>query len=218
MPGLHRVGCRLAVVAVALITLLTVKAQAHPHVWIDLSSSLRFNDEAKIDTLVVDWLFDDFYSAFVLEDINRGGENRDEALVALARENLNNLREYGYFVDVRIDGVRQEIEDVGSFETAVRGDRLWMRFELTLPDPVDPRAHDVAYSIYDPTYYIEILHLEGDVVTLYGERSSGCLALIEPANPTVETVALAASLDKTDKAPDTLGRLFAETVEVICQN
>ncbi len=181
-----------------------------------MSSSVTFDHQSRIRSIVVDWLFDDFYTAFVVEDINRVGEPLDDALASLAKENLSNLKEYGYFVDVQVDDQRQKVEFTGHFETEIRDDRLWLRFEIALPEPVDPRRQTVSYAVYDPTYYIEILHLEGDVVTLRSEKPSGCFASIVPATPTGATIAMAAALDQNEKAPDTLGLLFAETVEILC--
>ena len=54
------------------------------------------------------------------------------------------------------------------------------------------------------------------MVTLRGEKPSGCFASIVPATPTGATIAMAAALDQNEKAPDTLGLLFAETVEILC--
>tara|TARA_A100001037_G_scaffold300405_2_gene327889 strand:+ start:6327 stop:6911 length:585 start_codon:yes stop_codon:yes gene_type:complete len=193
-----------------------MESRAHPHAWIDMSSSVTFDRQSRIRSIVVDWLFDDFYTAFVVEDINRVGEPLDDALASLAKENLSNLKEYGYFVDVQVDDQRQKVEFTGHFETEIRDDRLWLRFEIALPEPVDPHRQTVSYAVYDPTYYIEILHLEGDVVTLRGEKPSGCFASIVPATPTGATIAMAAALDQNEKAPDTLGLLFAETVEILC--
>ena len=205
-------------VAICLSTagLLSTDSRAHPHAWIDMSTSLTFNGEARISSIVVDWLFDDFYTAFVVEDINRAGESIDQALTSLAEENLRSLKEYQYFTDVRVDGKRQHVEYNGHFETEIRQDRLWLRFKIALPQPVDPRQQSVTYAVYDPTYYIEILHLEGDVVALRGERSRGCFANILPATPTGATIAMAAALDQNVKAPNTLGQMFADTVEILC--
>jgi ABC-type uncharacterized transport system substrate-binding protein len=181
-----------------------------------MSTSLTFNGEARISSIVVDWLFDDFYTAFVVEDINRAGESIDQALTSLAEENLRSLKEYQYFTDVRVDGKRQHVEYTGHFQTEIRQGRLWLRFVITFHEPVDPRQHNITYAVYDPTYYIEILHLEGDVVTLNGEKPGGCFASILPATPSGATIAMAAALDKNVKAPDTLGQMFADTVEILC--
>jgi len=205
-------------VAICLSTagLLSTDSRAHPHAWIDMSTSLTFDSKARISSIFVDWLFDDFYTAFVVEDINRAGESIGQALTSLAEENLSSLKEYHYFTDVQVDGKRQHVEYTGYFKTEIRQDRLWLRFEITFPKPLDPRQHNITYAVYDPTYYIEILHLEGDVVTLNGERPGGCFASILPATPTGATVAMAAALDQNMKAPDTLGRMFADTVEILC--
>jgi len=52
-----------------VLTLAIKPVQAHPHSWIDLETALIFNKDGKIKGLWVGWLFDDYYSAFTLEEI-----------------------------------------------------------------------------------------------------------------------------------------------------
>jgi ABC-type uncharacterized transport system substrate-binding protein len=206
----------LIVIAVMTAILSRGPAEAHPHAWIDLRSEIIFASDGRIVSLYFDWLFDDFYTEFILEDIKRVGEATDVALRDLARENLKNLSAFDYFTVVRADGVRQEFAAVERFETAVRGNRLWMRFELRLTVPVDPRRQEVIYTVFDPTYYIEMLHLEGDVIQVNGAAGAGCDAVIIPPVPTPETIANAAALDRTQSGGNSLGEAFAELVAVRC--
>lgn len=193
-----------------------VPAGAHPHGWIDLQSTVIFDGDGRIAALQLDWLFDEFYSAFVLADIAANGQPRDETLRQMAGQDIENLREYGYFSDVRVDDVRVDTATVEEFDAGLRDDRLWLRFTVPLQQPVDPRSHAVKFAIYDPTYFIAILHVEDAPVVLTGTGAEGCHSRIIQPTPSLDAIGLAAALDRTQTSDDTLGEVFAEWVRVRC--
>ena len=72
------------------------------------------------------------------------------------------------------------------------------------------------YAIYDPTYYIEMVHAETDQAITLVNAPGGCRAAMKQPNPDPEQIMLAASLDRTQSAGDGLGRFFAEDVSLTC--
>ncbi|WP_240035766.1 DUF1007 family protein [Hwanghaeella grinnelliae] len=189
---------------------------AHPHAWIDLRSGVILNAEGKVEALTLEWRFDEFYSAFVLEDIARAGEVTDEALETLVQENMVSLRDYNYFVEAQYDGKPVALGDARDGTMVEKDKRLVMRFVVTLAEPVDPKTHEFEYAVYDPSYYVEILHVENDLVTVAGPGAGECLATINAPAPDAEAAGLAASLGKNEQGPSGIGRLFAEVVAVTC--
>ena len=203
--------------ALALLTAPAGGALAHPHAWIDLRSTVILDDQGRAVAIEQEWLFDEFYSMFVMDGLVEGENAEVGSLMELARRNLENLREYDYFTTVRAGGEKVALETVEDYESEMRGARLWMRFVVPLARPVDPRGDPLEFSVYDPTYYIEMLHLEGDVVAFRGAESGGCYGEIVPPDPDPETVALAQALDRNAQADSSLGRIFAEQVRVACR-
>jgi len=196
------------------------RVQAHPHSWIDLETSLIFNDEGKVIGLWQGWLFDDFYSAFTLEGMkpDNDGKYDTKALNELAETNLENLSEYSYFTFIKIDGKKGNYQKVKDYKTFVEGNRLWMEFSVMLNEPVDPKAHAINYSVYDPTYYVEILHAEGgDPIQLTGAGSQGCGYEMKKPEPPKEMSLMAAAMDRNQSAGDGLGVYFSEQVEISCR-
>ncbi len=191
-------------------------AFAHPHAWIDLRSRVLLDDEGRVKALELAWLFDDYYTVLVAEELGLGGTPSEDYLDDIAKRNLTNLRDYDYFTAVTYDGKRQRIGDVTRYETEVHDGRLWMRFEVPLEQPIDPKAGEVTFSVYDPTYWIEVLHLEAEPILFSGQGAESCLGEIIQPNPTIEQVTLANALDKDETAGDGLGELFAEKVVVSC--
>ena len=192
-------------------------AAGHPHAWIELRSTVVLDAAGHVTAIEQQWLFDQFYTVFATEELSGAAGTRAEALKALASSNLQNLRPYDYFTEVRSGGAKIAFGTVSEFESELREGRLWMRFVVPLATPVDPTERALAFAVFDPTYYIEILHMQGDVVAFHGAGASGCVGRIVPANPTTEAVLLAQVMDR-DAPPDaTLGSVFAERVEVTCR-
>jgi ABC-type uncharacterized transport system substrate-binding protein len=191
------------------------ESAGHPHAWIDLKTAILVDDTGRVTGVREDWLFDDFYTAFVLEEV--GGTITREALLDLAARNLTNLKEYSYFTFFEIDGVQPAYRPVTQFDSEMRDDRLSMQFTVSLVQPADPRTARISYAVYDPTYYVEVLHAEaGDAVRFSGTPPKPCHLRLEKAKPSVEDVAFAAALDQTQSAGDGLGVLFAERVHIDC--
>lgn len=206
---------RLLVLAI-LVVVGAVSAHAHPHAWIDLRSKVLLDDDGKIRALQLDWFFDDYYTVAIADEIDVADQVPDSFWTEVTAKNLANLAEYDYFTVVEADGAPVALGEVSRYEGGLRDSRMWMRFEVPLAEPIDPRSKAVTFSVYDPTYYIEIVHVEGDVVTFDGRGGDRCLAEIVQPNPTLEQVSLAAALDKDESAGDELGELFAETVVLRC--
>ncbi|MDA0785842.1 MAG: DUF1007 family protein, partial [Proteobacteria bacterium] len=127
-------------------------ALAHPHAWIDLRSTVVLDADGRVIAIEQEWLFDQFYTVFVTEELSGAAGTRAEALKALARSNLQNLRSYDYFTEVRSGGAKVALGTVSEFESELREGRLWMRFVVPLATPVDPTERALAFAIFDPTY------------------------------------------------------------------
>ena len=208
----------------ALASVLTVllgfsgSGQAHPHAWIDLRSTVVLDQDSKITGIRVHWIFDEFYTLFTLEviDPDRDGIAEPALVRELAKENLKNLAAYSYFTYVEADGQQPEYGPIVDYDSYLEGDNLIMEFVVPLVEPVDPTAQVFSYAVYDPTYYIEIFHIEGYTVNADGPMPAGCVLELEAPNPNPEIVSFAASLDKTESGGDGLGTFFAERVHLRC--
>jgi ABC-type uncharacterized transport system substrate-binding protein len=222
MPDLLRRRSGLAATAL-LCLLMSGLAQAHPHGWIDLRMRLVVDDEGLLTGLHQSWRMDPFYSLVILEELGHaGGEGGLEAaLDQLGGEIRDNLVPYGYYTELTLAGKKLGFEAVNDYTVLERGGRVEFIFLLPLAEPLPLAGQTLRYQVFDPTYYIEMVHEEegnrpaSDALLVGGGLE--CETRIEQADPDPEKVMRAAMLDVTDEAEPGLGRHFAETGEVTCR-
>ena len=208
----------LASAAALVILFASSPNTAHPHAWIDLTSTVIFDESGWVTGLRLVWVFDDFYTLFVLEgfDIDGDGKVEPERLRELAATNLRNLSEYSYFTFVQSDDQPVAVGTVTDFDTLMRKGRLVLSFTVPLAEALDPAAASVSYAVYDPTYYIEVLHVGSASIVMEGQAAERCsFALIEPS-PSLEAIAGAAALDRNQPVSQGLGAFFAQRIELTC--
>lgn len=194
---------------------------AHPHGWIDLNVRVVTDDQGVVSALHQTWQMDPFYSLVVFEELQQvPGADLAQGLDQLGSEIRNNLAQQHYFTEVRIDGKRQSLGEVTEYTALERDGRLTFMFILPLSSPQPLAGHTLEYQVFDPTYYLEVVHDEEDgspseqALILNGEPS--CELTILPANPDPELVMQAALLDVDEQGEPGLGRHFAETGRVVC--
>lgn len=211
---------RIALIGLTVLTALAgavTTARAHPHVWIDLRTTVVLDDAGRVTAIGQEWLFDPLYSAYAIGGADPATDQGREVLADLVADSMKNLREYDYFMRVRSDGQRLDFDAVTDYSAGMRGDRLLYRFILPLAEAIDPVAHALDVAVFDPTYYIEMLHLEGDVVAFEGANPGGCMARVIAPTPDMDAIVLAQSMDRKATPDDTLGAQFAETVIITCE-
>lgn len=203
----------------SFLGLNTPLAHAHPHVWVDMKSAPIFNEKGEMSGLTLTWLFGDFYSAFIMSEIPKeaDGKPSQTALMELAKGNLANLADYNYYTNIQADNLDIGIKPVTSFTTGTSDHRLWMKFQVDFKTAVNPIEKEVRYAVYDPSYYIEILHdNKAQALLIDDQNKERCSVSLVPPSPPEEMSMMALSLDKNQKANDGLGAYFAEWVTLSC--
>lgn len=203
-----------------LAAILPSAASAHPHAWIDLTVHVVFDDKGQVTALKEEWLFDEYYTAFALEALGKSADdNLTEAdFHQMVGQTMASLQEWKYFTrlyagDKEIAGAKAEAA-AGHMEKG----RWVLRFTLPLAKPLAPGDKGFTYSIYDPSYYIEMLHKDAKGAIVLDNAPTGCKARKARPEPDFEALSLAAAADMA--RPDenaTLGALFAEKVTITCK-
>jgi ABC-type uncharacterized transport system substrate-binding protein len=202
-----------------VLLLLTGSIQAHPHVWIDLRVSPQVNEQGQITALRQAWRFDPFYSLVLIEELEKGGpeEEKDQRMDQLALEVVQNLENFDFFTRVTAAGQHQAFESVIEYNLMQVGRRIEFSFVLPLKKPVALQGERLQYQVYDPSYYIEILHSSGRELDTQ-QLPATCKVDIQEPSPPGDLVEKALALDKDEVPEDPrLGEYFAETVNLDCQ-
>lgn len=194
------------------------QALAHPHAFVDVRIEVLFDQEGRVSALRQHWLFDEFYTAFATDGLDGDGDGKPDAdaLQKLAELNLKNLSEFNYFTITRTSDDSQDFETATDISSIMKASRLEMTFTLPLEEPLDANQQPVTYAVFDPTYYVEMLHAESDEAIRLDGAPDGCGYSLKKPAPDPDMVAFAASLDKTQSGGNDLGLIFAEQVTLSC--
>lgn len=224
-PGRYRHWARCLSVVLSLLIVVTVElalprhGQAHPHVWIDALTEVVFDDNGRFSGVRVYWVFDEFYSTYAIEglDSNDNGELEPNELAPLAADNVRNLKEFGYFTWVKVNGKAAAFGDVTDYGLRYVNNRLALWFLLPLLTPVDPQKAQVSFSLYDPTYYISIELVGNAPIRTTGTVPSGCNFKIDAAEGSEDNRTLSESFFQSlDPSTTTFGAQFAPNIRIMC--
>jgi len=125
---------------------------AHPHM--SLESRVEFEYSGAACTgFWLDWTFDPYFSAAIIQEHDRDGDGHFSAAEAATVQEraFSNLRKYGYFVYLRSGKIRRQPQEVRRFSPEIRGDLLAYRFYIDLSG--QGYGRDFSMAIFDPTYY-----------------------------------------------------------------
>jgi ABC-type uncharacterized transport system substrate-binding protein len=145
-PILRRLG--VSVLALVALVGAAADAGAHPHVWIDTVATFVF-DRDKVVSIKLEWTFDEFFSESLLYGIHpkKKGTLDAREIKELYEKDFANLKNYDYFIHLRLGGKKLPVREVSDFSAAVLNGRVVYRFTVRLPSPVDPVATAVALSV-----------------------------------------------------------------------
>ena len=199
-------------------------AQAHPHVWIDMQSSIVFTDDGLIKGVDVEWTFDDGYTQMALDglDVDGDGMYSQDELAPLTKENIESLKDYEYFTVMRANGEQQKIGEVTDAGQIWSNNKLTLHFQVPLVKPIDPRKEQFMLKVYDPEFFIDLEYPTDDAVDVTGKIPPSCKLVVKPVPTDAELDQTRTMLStkgkdwKPDNAED-FGALFAQAVSVACK-
>jgi ABC-type uncharacterized transport system substrate-binding protein len=92
-----------AAFSVAAMLSVSQTAQAHPHIWVTVETTVQF-DKGTVTGIRHRWLFDEYYSTMAIQglDTNNDGIYDRKELAELAKINIDGLKEMGYFTSAKL--------------------------------------------------------------------------------------------------------------------
>jgi len=188
-------------------------AQAHPHVWITASSELIYAADGSITGVRHAWTFDDMFSTYALQGIEtktKGVYSREQ-LAPLAKDNVENLKEFGFFTFAKADGKKQKFEEPVDYFLEYKDSALTLHITLPLKAPVKPKQ--LALDIFDTSFFIYFKFEDKDPVKLVGAPETCQLKVQRPGEADAKklTEEMIASGDQSK-----YGAIYANKILVTC--
>lgn len=207
----------LRLAGLSFLLLVPASPQAHPHIFVETGLRLLLDAEGRLEAVEVTWLYDDFYSLLIFEDLaldnDADGVLNTAELEALQGFDLN--WDPGFAGDLYVAKQSQNIPLLPPrhLQTEVRDGRILSRHRRDLRDPVD--ADGLVLRAYDPTYYTAYTVNQGVHV------DGRCRVDITPpdldrAYTLVEELLYAMPADQAEAAYPEVGEAFADTVRLTC--
>jgi ABC-type uncharacterized transport system substrate-binding protein len=195
------------------LSLAALPAQAHPHVWITATSELVYAPDGSITGVRHAWTFDDMFTTYALQGIETKtkGVYTREQLGPLAKDNVENLKEFGFFTFAKADGKKQKFEEPTDYFLEYKDSELTLHFMLPLKVPAKPKQ--LALDIYDPSFFIDFKFEDKDPVKLVGAPASCEMKFQRPGDADVKklTEEMIASGDQSN-----YGAMYANKIAVTC--
>lgn len=200
-----------------VLSLATPLAVAHPHAWMDLQTRFLINDQQQLTGLDLIWHFDDFYSANLIEDMKQKEEPLEKQFQDFARQSVEFMAADNWLTHMELNGKKLAFSKPTAYRTEKQDYHLVLHFVLPLKEPIPLKGNSLSLSIYDSTYYVEMLHHKASAVSISDHAANLCDIRLETPNPPDDISAYAASLDINQQSEKGLGTLFAEKVLLTCQ-
>lgn len=181
-PTQRFTSLRLPAAAALLLAavLLAPAAGAHPHIWVDATTTVLFRDGAVVGARN-EWRFDAMFSSVLIQDFDRDGSGRFEAaeIEALRQEAFSNLEGYDWFTHFRVGGEAVAAAGAEDFSARIQDGRVAYTFTAALPESVQPARTRLEVSVHDPSYYVDFT-LAGEAPVRFAGGGGGCShALVE---------------------------------------
>jgi ABC-type uncharacterized transport system substrate-binding protein len=153
---------------------LTVSASAHPHIWIDYSTTIICHDAA-ITGVRIAWTFDEMYSASLFRDYTSrpSGPLTPSDVAALNKEAFQNSAEEHYFTELVVDGKSVPVTQITDFDASYDGRKMTYRFTVQLHLSLGREEHALDVDSFDREFYIDFELATHDPVLVLGAPPMG---------------------------------------------
>jgi ABC-type uncharacterized transport system substrate-binding protein len=191
-------------------------AQAHPHVWVTMTSELVYAPDGTATGVRHAWAFDDMFSAFATQGIEtkQKGVFTREDLAPLAQVNVDSLKDFDYFTFAKANGKKTEFEGPADYWLEYKNEVLILHFTLPFKAPVKAQRLDL--EVYDPTYFVDFTMAEKDPVKLVDAPAQCKLTVGRPTDSNVASNAPVNEQFFNSMDAGNFGAQFANKISVAC--
>lgn len=199
--------------------LMATNAAAHPHVWVTLETEIVYDDAKAITGLKQKWTFDEFYTAFAIQGLDKNGDgkyDRDE-LSELTEVNVAALKEFKYFTYPRVSGAISENLPPKDYWLEHANNNLTLHFTLPFAQPIPAgKVADFALATYDPTFYVDFIYAKNNPVRLIAAPANCAPTIKNPQAPTNSVQSLGETFFNTLDPNSDMAAQYAKVISIAC--
>lgn len=163
---------KLLTVLVLILVVSAPTAIAHPHIWIDSRVEVVL-ERGVLRAVRPHWTFDAFFTQMITLDFGQAqnGTFTPGQVEAIRSGAFQNLRHYGYFTVIRVDGREIPVERVENFCAYLDEEgNLVYQFDIPLDVDLRSRPRQLSVAMYDESFFTDILFRE-EYARVQGEGS-----------------------------------------------
>ncbi len=172
---------RLPFLLIGALLALVSPAAAHPHIFIDATVKIIFNDQGEVIGIENSWTFDEAFSAWQTAelDVNQDGITSSEEMADLATDNIAGLAEYDFYTYAGEGDATLPLASMDNARFVYENGRSTFTFGIAPQEPY--RIEDTfEVAVYDPEYYVAITIPGTSAVTLENAPEGCTVSLQEP--------------------------------------
>ena len=174
---------------------------AHPHMWVDLEAGLFCVMMPALHPSIRNGC-SMIFSTALIEEAGLHPDGVGAGIQQQITEIMVNLKPYDYFNVIKRGNDMLPLALVGDVTAGIRENRVWMDFTVSIESNVDLVTQNFSYAIFDPTYYIEIFHREGETIAFDGDALLGVAPrLFNRTSADAIALSQSASLDANQMTP-----------------
>jgi ABC-type uncharacterized transport system substrate-binding protein len=139
-------------------SLISESLMAHPHVFIDNSATILF-DERGFAGVEAEWIFDEMFSGTIIQDFdkNKDGKFSDAEIKEIEEGAFSNLENHDYFTRMKIDGKSFKVKQVKNFTARIAEENIIYNFLIQCHVKSEGFYKEVEIAFYDDTYFVQML-------------------------------------------------------------
>jgi len=216
MPNIHLSTWFKKSITACAFVLCSQHVLSHPHAWIDTNTYINGTD-THITSLQMTWTFDEDTSLYMLQGEDTSPEHLQATLQKLANGVVKNMYNEHYFTYFYQQGAPLRYKAARYPELIQQGEKLTLRFEIPLSQPVAFADNEFKLFIYDATYYVDMSWLKSSDIQLSDTLAKHCQGELVYPNVSQGERDYALTL-AADVAPDhDLGERFSQRFKLSCQ-
>jgi len=155
----------LSVLTLVIVSLLHADSFSHPHVFIDNSLKIVFNEKG-LANINLKWVFDEMFSGMIIYefDKNKNGKFEASEIEEIRKGAFGHLKNFDYFTHIKINGQQFKVRYVQGFSASICKNKVVYYFSIPCHVTAISTFKEVSISIYDKENYCSISLIQNNPV------------------------------------------------------